>query len=511
MFSFSEIMAVWDSANYVSRVVHYSHTLVTDEIPDFYFYSYDGHHAIYDSLYDDMFDDGNIVSFKTSGGIESSSTNYHRTGSHPADYGRVYSYEDNFVFATTAHTHPFIAYMWIDNKDATTESYEITVESESGQDGDGTHTQSSGSVTLGGYEYDWKIVQLFGGGDPSQAELFFTIKNPTEWGSSDFTFEIVAEYDNYDELENKVTVTGHPENIALVYMLLSTFDEDDENGREITDEEVGRVITAFHTSVGQDELLTQSHVAGMSVVDQVFHHLMDPMLGITSTIENTAVTNFYGIIFDELTYYGDDYHGLDDGGYYQDLYDYGNYVDIPTDQDDRERIKYATKYSYPHHEFYSTMSGPFHAVMYIEDGSLYAGSLEKFYIRVYGESDHDGYGEFSTITDGLITSNGYTMHYSVKQIHGTNEPNICELYYTVSNNLLWGSTADVVLTSEFDISDTDDLEARVSVPVTTKNTFLGYILLSQFNFQDDESKEIPQGEIEAVLLAILQAYEAITL
>ncbi|XP_076811349.1 uncharacterized protein LOC143457341 [Clavelina lepadiformis] len=185
-------------------------TSITDVIPDWYEYDYDGDDLT--SIGDggiDMFDDGNRIRFYE-------------------DEGEIFThltYDDILKFQQveygTSAGHPFLALAWIKNLENEKHNYSMEVTGEAGADGRGNISVESGSFSRKGLRTSYHVFQIYDARDPSIVNLHFTVESETLWNSQPGSFELVSYSQSTTYANSSVRLSGDPKNLLMGFMLLS--------------------------------------------------------------------------------------------------------------------------------------------------------------------------------------------------------------------------------------------------------------------------------------------------
>jgi len=100
--------------------------------------------------------------------------------------------------------------------------------------------------------------------------------------------------------------------------------------------------------------------------------------------------------------------------------------------------------------------------------------------------------------NGVIQRGNFTLKYEIFQVYDSgSDPTYCEVFYTISNTVEWISSAPTNIQITGDLSARDVIDHRVTMPSSTMNTLLGYMLLSK------TSGHISQSNVEGSLGVIL--------
>jgi len=205
-------------------------------IPDFYLYNYD-YSGPWNHIGDggnDMFDNGNRVSYK----IGSSPFT-------PMTYGEYYRHSTQQVEVGTKTGWPFAAIMWVGNRGGAEDAFGLSVASGTGADSAGNSETNSGTVEIDGMTCHYQYFNVYGAGDPSICKVFFYMSSPTLWNSvAPTTFDFPDwTRGQTDNLVHTARISGSPEGIMLGYTLLSR-----SSGQAVTEAMVRGVLTAaMHT------------------------------------------------------------------------------------------------------------------------------------------------------------------------------------------------------------------------------------------------------------------------
>ncbi|XP_076803186.1 uncharacterized protein LOC143447129 [Clavelina lepadiformis] len=212
----------------------------------------------------------------------------------------------------------------------------------------------------------------------------------------------------------------------------------------------------------------------------------------SSSIVN-RIENWYEYIYDGRT---SPVGYIQDGG--NDMFDRGNTISIfenhtATVETD---LEYNRLYSFESFEFNSIVNHPFVALLWVKNENLQRRSYR---LEVSGNAGSDASGSITTFS-GNITLGLYSLQYEVFQISGAGDPSICEVYFLVTSEQNWNSTAPLTFEPSFG-SSTDELENSVFITGTPRNVLLGYTLLSRLNGSLISESEIRNASIP-VLMAL---------
>jgi len=215
--------------------------------------------------------------------------------------------------------------------------------------------------------------------------------------------------------------------------------------------------------------------------------LSDLLRGLQQSSIKSQISSFF-----EYTYDGGN-NSIGDGG--NDLFDTGNQIYINDDNGNEVFMNYDQEYSETTQALTRT-GHPFLAFLWIGD----TNNRER-YIKVLGNIGADNHGANSNF-NGVIEITNFLLKYSVFQVYNApnSDPAYCEVFYTISNTVLWRSSAPTNVQITGDLSAKDVIDHKVTLPSSTKNTLLGFMLLAKTT----GTGSISQSNIEGALGVILQ-------
>merc|ERR1712136_141472 len=205
-----------------------------------------------------------------------------------------------------------------------------------------------------------------------------------------------------------------------------------------------------------------------------------------------AVTDYYS-----YTYDGENSYEISNGG--NDMFDHGNKVFINAPCEDEKLLFYNKEHSYTDFEVGSVASQPFHTLMWIADSS-YESQGDYYNITVSGRTGTEGDGRVYSSQGEFSFSNGYKVAYIAHQVYAAaNHPSICEVFYTISNTGLWGSSGRIVMRSS--VSDVTNVqESTVLLDASVSHLYFGYTLLSK-----ETSRLVRDSEIQRALIIMVRS------
>jgi len=163
---------------------------------------------------DDMYDNGNIVSFSVSHNALS-------FVEERVEYGKLYSNIRLNTAFTTIKSHPFMALLWVgdSNQKENFTTATIKVKSNTGADGGGSYYAQQPKTYSGESSLYSAIFQVYRAhNDPSIGEVYAVISRE-KWNSYIDGTPTFLHGTSTEELENSFKVTG--KNFLVVYFLLS--------------------------------------------------------------------------------------------------------------------------------------------------------------------------------------------------------------------------------------------------------------------------------------------------
>lgn len=180
----------------------------------------------------DMFDGGNMVQYKINEGDWKRIT-----------YEQSYiSFEHNVqIYSKTFN--PFIMLMWIGNEHGTLTQAGIQVSADTGADGEGQSQSYQNTVMVGDTSCSYSFYNVYGAGDASIGELYFSCSNIERWNSTPGMFVRDHWSSGTSQLENGFLVTGSPTNVLAGYLLLSYYMGGD--GPSTSQPTVERILRIF--------------------------------------------------------------------------------------------------------------------------------------------------------------------------------------------------------------------------------------------------------------------------
>ncbi|XP_077966137.1 uncharacterized protein LOC120335290 isoform X3 [Styela clava] len=466
---------------------------IAANVPDFYYYSYDGNGYYISDGGNDMYDGGNQVSFQSG-----------ETTPTQIRYGQYYRAEDNYEVSSSTG-HPFITLVYVNNTFSTYDFYSLKVASNAGADGGGTVAYYNSSASVYGIYVTIYVEHVYGTEDPSICQVYFAASQ----SGPPKTYPI-RETSDSDSLASGIKIYNSPKDAWIGYMLLSSRD-----GRYMSQYHVftatkrligllyGRIesppfnfpyapIEYLHSNVSTTAIPTPHTTAyntsrNASIPEIPVHsQLRQPINRIVdriSEIRNT-IYDFYYYNYDGSTYIGD-------GG--NDMYDNGNMVFINTNGGGPQIVYdqyYLKEYEY---EFVSYKGWPFIALMYVNNTNYAKNS---FSIRVTGDAGADGRGN-KVYFNSSASMDGIEVKYTVTQVYGTSDPTICEVFFACSKS---GNESLSHFEPRRTSPSTNDLDSGVSVGNYPRDIWIGYMLLSR-----SQGRFISQYEVNQAVTTIVSA------
>jgi len=205
-----------------------------------------------------------------------------------------------------------------------------------------------------------------------------------------------------------------------------------------------------------------------------------------------AVSDYYS-----YTYDGENSNEISNGG--NDMFDHGNKVFINAPCEEEKLLFYNKEHSYTDFEVGSVASQPFHSLMWIAESS-YESQGGYYNITVSGRTGTEGDGRVYSSQGEFSFSNGYKVAYTAHQVYAASgHPTICEVFYTISNTGLWGSSDRIVMRSS--VSDVTNVqESTVLLDGSVSNVFFGYTLLSE-----ETARLVRDSEIQRALIIMVRS------
>jgi len=181
------------------------------------------------------------------------------------------------------------------------------------------------------------------------------------------------------------------------------------------------------------------------------------------------------------------------------MFEHGNKVFINAPCEDEKLLFYNKEHSYTEFEVGSVASQPFHTLMWIADSS-YESQGDYYNITVSGRTGTEGDGRVYSSQGEFSFSNGYKVAYIAHQVYAAaNHPSICEVFYTISNTGLWGSSGRIVMRSS--VSDVTNVqESTVLLDASVSYLYFGYTLLSK-----ETSRLVRDSEIQRALIIMVRS------
>jgi len=181
------------------------------------------------------------------------------------------------------------------------------------------------------------------------------------------------------------------------------------------------------------------------------------------------------------------------------MFEHGNKVFINAPCEDEKLLFYNKEHNYSDFEVGSVASQPFHTLMWIEDSS-YESQGDCYNITVSGRTGTEGDGRVYSSQGEFSFSNGYKIAYTAHQVYAASDhPSICEVFYTISNTGLWGSSGPIVMRSSF--SDVTNVqESTMLLDASVSYVYFGYTLLSK-----KTARLVRDSEIQRALIIMVRS------